>query len=270
MPTRLPNGWGDSMTSSDDYQKLEIYLQVGGGSASYEFNLRLGTQEAMDQVQQSFWNELLGKISNVINHGGLCGANNNPSRSLMIVEPMRSERFLGLTYQVKLKGIDKGAWRVIIGIFVSASERMFPLRRLEMESYDSSDIDLINAARACAIPYPAYQSSIPFELELSEEGDPSCRVIQVQFVSKLGSLLVQEILDTFLGWQICLWGGFPEESDPPLYNGVGKVEVYLANPNTVELVVRDYYGSEAAFNCIISMVLWIHLQRSLVRKVIME
>jgi len=228
----------------------------------------LYTRDPVDQNMKDFLTFIITHIANVANHGGLCGDALPPEASLMQVETIQREGSHGLTFRLKIIGLDPGAWRVICGVLVAISYYSFALTALTITSPNNSDRVWLTESQVWQLPYPAYPQPLPFELTIHEVPDATRnRLIQIQFSQPLSQKELVDVEGALLSWDELLNGGYPDEGKNPIDNASDAIEAYLIDEVTIEHPLPNYLGSEAAFDAVISMAAWFDRKVASVRSV---
>lgn len=232
-------------------------------------DISLRTQDLVDDNMEHFLTFIMKHIANVANHGGLCGAAVPPEASSMQVETtIQRKGSHGLTFRIKVAGLDPGAWRVICGVLVGISYYSFPMAAISITSLNKSDRPSLTESQVWELSYPLYPQPLPFELVIHEVPDATRnRLIQIQFSRALSQEEFAEVEGALLSWDELLNGGYPDEGEDPIDNASDAIEVYLVDEVTIEHPLPNYLGSEAAFDAVISMAAWFDRKVASVRSV---
>jgi hypothetical protein len=238
-------------------EDCEIKLSVWRTSEAQDVEIVLWPRETLDELQRARPDRLLLHIANVANHGGLCGR--FPPRTSLIVIDESAPASSRLRRRLRIRGIDPGAWRVLLGVYLAASVRGFPLQRLELTSLNRLSAVELNAEDAFAIPYPEEPEELPFPVERSIFGSShKNRLIRICFVEPPDEEAVRELISALLSWDQLLWGGYPLEGQSPMQNATDAAEAYLVDPLTVEHPLPAFLGSDYAFDAVVCMAWWFH------------
>jgi hypothetical protein len=249
----------------------DVRLRVGSGSNNQQVELTLVLKDPPDQLGHDFWDAVLSHFATVVSFGGVCGVKNLPTASSFVLQGKETPAESTLRYRFEIRGIDPGAWRILLGLYLAASECSFPISRLEILSREKNPRDWLDVDRAFATAYPAHPHSLPFLLERSEEGEASeDRLIQVAFHNPPEESVFREFSSALLSWDEVLLGGYPQDGQSPAENATDATEVYLINSVTIEHPLPNFLGSESAFDAVICMALWFHLRRARVQSVTID
>ena len=247
-------------------EDCEIELSVRRTPEAQDVEILLWPRQALDELQRPRPDKLLLHIANVANHGGLCGRFPPGSSSIVVDESASASS--GLKRRLRIQGIDPGAWRVILGSYLAASVRGFPLQRLELVSLNRLSADELSAQDAFVIPYPEEPEELAFPVERSVLGSSyKNRLIRICFEEPPDDEVVRELISALLSWDQLLWGGYPLEGQSPMQNATDASEVYLVDPLTVEHPLPAFLGSDYAFDAVVCMAWWFHERGSRISRV---
>src|SRR5262245_38898118 len=161
-------------------EDCDIQLRVLPGPSQQDVEMVLWPREELNELQRPRPDGLLAHIANVVNHGGLCGVANTPASSSLVVQGSEPSSGPMIRRLFRIQGVDPGAWRVILGSYIGASVRGFPLHRIEMSSQTENRVNWFGAAEAFQAPYPEHAEPLPFEVERSVSGSSTKdRLIQI-------------------------------------------------------------------------------------------
>jgi hypothetical protein len=227
--------------------------------------------DAIDDESQLFWDELLMHIAKVVNHGGFCGATNFPISSSMVIESARKVGANVLRYVFTVGGVDPGLWRVIVGLFMAASECSFRIQHFDISTISPGSNPLLDIQGAFALPYPTCPGSLEFTVERAEVSKATVsRLVQIRFRTPPADDVVTEVVSVLMSWDELLMGGFPDTGSLPQESACDATEAYLVDSLTIEHPLPNYIGSESAFDVVIAMAAWVHAKRQPVEAVLID
>lgn len=180
-----------------------------------------------------------------------------PTRSLLQVLSHEREADR-IRYRCKIRGVDTGAFRILLNVLSESCRRLEPLNELQLAGAAPTARDAgLEAVLAHA--YPGRATKVPFNLHLREfffeNREP---VIRIEFQQKLGDQQFDQIKNMIEAWDhiLALGGYVTSTREADFFPEPG--ELYLAEPAALEHLVYAFEGPEETYNAIINMAVKIH------------
>jgi hypothetical protein len=181
-----------------------------------------------------------------------------PAQSLLQVVARESDANQ-VRYHWRIRGVDPGAFRILLNLLCESSRRMEALDEVTLKGASPSSGDKRLQA-ILASPFPGRAKDVPFELPLREyffeSHDP---VIRIECQRALADEEFDQIKTMLESWDhILALGGY---LDAPArqagffpYPG----ELYLVEPTVVEHLISGFDGPEETYNAVIAMAVKLH------------
>lgn len=180
------------------------------------------------------------------------------------IESTGSHREGMIRYVWNVAGIDVGAYHVLLNMLEVAnnlSEHLHWIRLISTYDYRKR----LNRNDILCIPFPSKAKALPFILQcngnLADKKEPVIRLTFRRDISDDELIMVTRL---FIIWDnLVIRGGYLEDSaDMDTKLGVeeklSSQQTYLAASCTIEHLLYEFFGHEAAFNALINMACRLH------------
>jgi hypothetical protein len=220
-----------------------------------ELEIAFGAKDpdALEQIERSFAQFTIAAAT-----GMFAGDAAPPTESLFRVD-RQERRELEIRHRCTVRGIDRGAFRVLLNVAAEISRRGEPLETVTIWSgttvREDSDLGEILGRR-----YPGRAKRVPFELELREffyeNREP---VIRMEFPRQPSDEEFERIKAMMEAWDhIVMFGGYLDFDDREGDILPEPGEFFLAEPMVIEHQIYAYQGPEESFNAVINMAVRLH------------
>lgn len=159
-------------------------------------------------------------------------------------------------FEIRCRQINWGAIRILINLLSRMLNEYGPQIEINVLGKQGKDYTLSPIIME-EIPYPGVFSSIPFDLEMSYPNrslDPVS--VRIEFARALIGTEVDMIWSALQLWgEVVREGGYSQMvAEEGALPDLSEMEVYMLSPSHVELTVYGFYGSDAAFDGLVSML----------------
>lgn len=224
---------------------------VRGAELEISFGAR--DQGALEQIERSF-----AQFTTAAAAGMFAGDAVPPAESLFRVDG-QERRGLAITHRCTVRGIDRGAFRVLLNVVAEVSRRGGAIETVTIwggtAGRQDSDLGEILDRR-----YPGRAKRVPFEMELSEffyeNREP---LIRMELQRQPSDDEFERIKATMEAWDhILMFGGYLDldDRDGDILPEPG--EFVLAEPLVIEHLIYAYQGPPESFNAVINMAVRFH------------
>jgi hypothetical protein len=178
-----------------------------------------------------------------------------PIQSFMQVDSRISERGDELIYDCKTRGIDCGAFRILLGILAQTSHRFLQLTEVQITSAAHFEVNL-GLDSILASPFPSRSEHLPFELRLGEyffeHREP---LFRMDFLRELDNDEFDELRVLIEAWNnIVNIGGYLDRFENAIEEPLINTETFMSSPTTLEHLIYGFEGPVNAFNAVINMM----------------
>lgn len=208
---------------------------------------------ALDQAERLF--ELFAVAADA---GMFAGETRHPSESLFRVNS-RQRHDREIHYRCTVRGIDRGAFRVLLNVAAEIARRGELLTGVAIRG-DAAAGPSSGLSEILTRSYPGRANVIPFELVLSdfffENREP---LIRMEFRREPTDEEFEELRSMVEAWDhLLMLGGYldPADRDGDLLPEPG--EFVLVEPLVIEHLLYAYQGPAAAFDAVINMAVKLH------------
>ena len=147
------------------------------------------------------------------------------------------------------RGLSRGVFRILSGMFAYFSEMFAPLERYVACLNDSSTNLLELKA-----DYPLVVDKLGFRVMKGElVGVAPELLIRVEFMQAVPQGVRDDLIQPFEYWDELMCGGFPPEGESPGDSGVGPGSTRFIDAYTVEHYLESFCGDPVCFNLIINL-----------------
>lgn len=221
--------------------------------AELEISFRGKDAGALEPIEHSF-----AQFTTAAAAGVFAGDAAPTAESLFRVD-RQERRGLEITHQCTVRGVDRGAFRVLLNVAAEVSRRGGTIETVTIwggtAGRQDSDLTEILGRR-----YPGRAKRVPFELELSEffyeNREP---LIRMELQRQPSDEEFERIKAMMEAWDhILSFGGYLglDERDEDMFPEPG--EFFLAEPMVIEHLIYAYQGPPESFNAVINMAVRFH------------
>lgn len=168
-----------------------------------------------------------------------------------------------VTYVCDTKGIDIGAFRILLSMITQCHYLHEPLRECELKS-SAQAMTFYRLSEIVNQEVPRKFSKIPFHLSIEKNLSKSRRpVVRIEFERKLEDVEFERVSNLIVVWEtLVVLGGYLNTFDPmeelPLHPG----ELYMVTPRKLEYTISEFSGPVHAFDGMVNMAVKLHASLS--------
>lgn len=220
--------------------------------------LTIEARGAAAGIKQGGVLETIVDFVSAANTGAFCGAGAPPMQSHMEIIAEDDSELL-IRRRCKIRGIDPGAFRVLLNMMVQAHIRGVPLAHVRLVSGTRFE-KCLNLKGAWTAPYPGRVRQCPFPLLIDEfffeNKNP---VIRWKFLREVQDREFEDVERLLEVWdRVLMRGGYVDDIRKMRALPMGPGETYLLTPRTVEHGLSGFDASEAAFDGLINLAVRVH------------